>query len=216
MKPIPAFLIAGLAVVGAAGYWVRPSKPSPDAAFPAAAPAPHGSPAATSPASLHPGAFRARSDHEEIFRRAFWRRPAPDDTIVHAEGRQWTDPASGDVLHWQWFIAVQASPELHAWLRDTNPFSLRPAESLALPSAPSWFPAEAGDLEVFQGGAGASLVMAYRRTDRTVFAASSGKGLSRGADAPGAPRTTPTPSTAAVNPAAGRLPNQSPPTPASR
>jgi len=206
MKRISSILVAALPLAVAAAYWAYQQRPVPDSTNPPAV-----APRPTGPAALHPGDFKTKADQEEIFKRAFWRRPATDDRILHAEARQWTEPSSGDVLHWQWFIAVEAGTGLHEWLRQTNPFSLRPADSLAMPSAPSWFPAASGDLEVFRGGAGGSLVIAYGRGGRTVYAAAGGKGLS-----PGAPGVASlgTPATPAVS--RGRLPDGPPPTPTSR
>jgi hypothetical protein len=87
-------------------------------------------------------------DHAAVFQRAFWRRPASSDKIVHAERRDWLDDASG-VQKWQWFIAVQPSAAFRDWLLKDNPFelvSVAPGTELVpLSSPPAWFPS-AGEL----------------------------------------------------------------------
>ena len=42
------------------------------------------------------------TDSEEIFKRAFWRRPGNDDHIQHAERHEWRDAAG--LERWQWFL----------------------------------------------------------------------------------------------------------------
>lgn len=206
MNRLPFILTATLSLAAAAGYWAHHQRPVPSVpSLPAVAAA------RARPAALHPGAFQANSDQEAIFKRAFWRRPAPDDRILHAEARQWTDSTNGDVLHWQWFVAVEAGPGLWDWLRHTNPFSLLPADSPAMPSAPSWFPADSRDLEVFRGGAGGSLMVAYSLSGRTIYAAAEGKGLSPAASGVASIKI---PTATATS--RGRLPDSPPPNPASR
>lgn len=82
-------------------------------------------------------------DHAAVFQRAFWRRPASDDRILHAERRDWLDAASG-VEKWQWFIAVQPSAAFREWLIKDNPFELVAVAPDAAPvdisSPPAWFP----------------------------------------------------------------------------
>ena len=41
---------------------------------------------------------------EEVFKRAFWRRPSAEDRILQAERHEWHD-AEG-VSRWQWFLIV--------------------------------------------------------------------------------------------------------------
>jgi len=87
-------------------------------------------------------------DHAAVFQRAFWRRPASSDKILHAERRDWLDDASG-VQKWQWFIAVQPSAAFRDWLLKDNPFELvivaPGTELVPLSSPPAWFPS-AGEL----------------------------------------------------------------------
>ena len=47
---------------------------------------------------------------EEVFKRAFWRRPSAEDRILQAERHEWHD-AEG-VSRWQWFLIVDPSPAL--------------------------------------------------------------------------------------------------------
>ena len=89
------------------------------------------------------------TDSEEIFKRAFWRRPGKDDEILHAERHEWRD---GDGLQrWQWFLVVKASPQLIKDLRDDNAFGLVPGAAGSLnPEAPSWFVFKPDEFSIFQ------------------------------------------------------------------
>ena len=82
-------------------------------------------------------------DHAAVFQRAFWRRPASGDKILHAERRDWLDASSG-VEKWQWFVAVEPSAAFRDWLLKDNPFELvavAPDTELSrLSSPPAWFP----------------------------------------------------------------------------
>ena len=78
----------------------------------------------------------------EVFRRAFWRDPSPEDRIPHAERREWISD-NDNVRRWQWFLAVERGSVLTTRLRTGNPFNLAriatvlPATALG---TPSWFP----------------------------------------------------------------------------
>lgn len=93
-------------------------------------------------------AGRSRSPHhaddaKEVFRRAFWREPAAEDRILHAERREWVSGRDG-VRRWQWFLAVEPSAALSAWLRESNPFNVAQVEHATFQradSSPAWFPA---------------------------------------------------------------------------
>ena len=50
----------------------------------------------------------------EVFQKAFWKRPTDDDRILHAERREWS--GEDGISRWQWFIAVQPSRQLTAYL----------------------------------------------------------------------------------------------------
>lgn len=129
----------------------------------------------------------------EIFRRAFWRQPAPADQILRAERREWVDAASAPaVARWQWFIALHPSPELLRDLRNPETFGLAPiaantparawANSTSAP-LPAWFPAGPDDsFEILQSPS-AGLSLLYRASDNTLYATDQGRGF--------APATTP-------------------------
>lgn len=118
---------------------------------------------------------------EEIFRRAFWRRPTASDHIVHAERREWTEQ-DRDVQRWQWFLQVEPSAELLNALHDPAKFGLarvsapRVASQSAAP--PSWFPAAArlADCEILQDPAG-SLTVYHRKKGNMIFATDAGRGF---------------------------------------
>ena len=122
---------------------------------------------------------------EEVFRRAFWRQPSPQDHIVHAQRRE---TLNGQVLQgWQWFLEIHPGPELLRTLRDPETFGLLPVatprpwgESAPSPeSAPAWFPAiapAAAGFEVLQAPSG-HLTLLYRAKDNTLFATDAGAGF---------------------------------------
>lgn len=87
--------------------------------------------------------LRTNRDEQEVFQRAFWREPGPEDRILHAERREWVSEKDG-VRRWQWFIAVQPGAEFSTWLREQNPFSLQPVTADRVRRAeapnPEWFP----------------------------------------------------------------------------
>jgi hypothetical protein len=158
------------------------------------------------PAPLHEGSLRADTPPEEVFKRALWRRPAPDDKILHAERREWTEDNAEGVAHWQWFLAVEPGPALKKYL-ERNPFSVRPAQTLppkTMEKAPAWFPRDYADLDIRTGGNTGSLVFLYSRKGNTIYAANRGDGFTPGAPMPGA-------APAAQEPVAGRLPHTPPP-----
>jgi hypothetical protein len=139
MNVRPALVISIVALLGVGGgvAWkffargVPPPSSGPSAvSFPSAQPDAHG--------------LALVRDHTAVFQRAFWRRPAPDDEILHAERRDWLDASSG-VEKWQWYIAVHPGAAFRDWLLKDNPFELvvvTPGTELAaLTSPPAWFPA---------------------------------------------------------------------------
>ena len=73
------------------------------------------------------GANSVQNDPVKIFQRACWASPTSEDTILHAERREWSD-AEG-VLKWEWFLVVEPSPALLKRLRDDNVFGLVPVTS---------------------------------------------------------------------------------------
>jgi hypothetical protein len=141
------------------------------------------------------------TDSEEIFKRAFWRRPGKDDEILHAERHEWRD---GDGLQrWQWFLVVKASPQLIKDLRDDNAFGLVPGAAGTLnPEAPSWFVFKPDEFSIFQSPhAGMRLI--FSKTDNVLYATDSGRGFTKGAPEPAKQAAPPT--------ASGRLPTTPPP-----
>lgn len=143
------------------------------------------------------------TDAQEIFKRAFWRPPGKYDEILHAERHEWRD-ADG-LQRWQWFLAVQASPELIKNLRDDNAFGLVPGSAISLnPEAPDWFVFKPDDFSIFQSPHSGMRLM-FSKTDNTLYATDSGLGFTKGAPEP--LKQVPQP------PAPGRLPTTPPPTP---
>ena len=159
------------------------------------------------------GIRRSSTDREEVFKRAFWRRPVPGDRIVNAELAEWTKEREGKeaVSRWQWFIQVSPSAELLSWL-EKNPFGLIKGEVAALPvgSAPSWFPVSSAELEIHQSSDGEMSIL-IDRLRGVVFATASGHGF-----AAGKPRVrVPSPPVVKIE-SRGRLPLTPPPSPRSQ
>lgn len=148
------------------------------------------------------------NDAEEIFKKAFWRRPMPDDQILNAERREWSD--EDGLQRWQWFIAVDPSDELARYLHEQNPFSLsEPKGKVTLPEdpRPSWFPSSTDGFTVRQSIDGQMLFLTQADTGR-LFATSQGQGFAKPVE------ISPSQSPAARNSAtAGRLPATPPPNP---
>jgi hypothetical protein len=147
------------------------------------------------------------TDSEEIFKRAFWRRPGNDDHIQHAERHEWREAAG--LERWQWFLVVRASPELIKHLRDDNAFGLVPASVVPVVSeAPAWFRFKPEDVTVLQARH-AGMRLMFSKSDNTLYATDSGRGFTKGAPEPvepAAPLSAPAP---------GRLQTTPPPTPKS-
>jgi len=145
------------------------------------------------------------TDTVEIFKRAFWRRPAPEDEILHAERQEWSD-AEG-LQRWRWFLVVKASPALVKSLREENAFGLLPSESVPPPGdAPGWFAFQPENFELLQSP-DRSMHLFFSISDNTLYATAAGRGFTRGAP------EAPPPVQAASAP--GRLPTTSPPNPES-
>ena len=114
-----------------------------------------GGPAAWANSGMAPGAGGEKAapapnqlirveDATQVFQRAFWRRPGAGDRVLHGVRREWTD-AGAAVKKWQWYVAVEPSPEFRRWLLEDNPFELAPASPgtplPAMADPPDWFPA---------------------------------------------------------------------------
>ena len=143
------------------------------------------------------------NDAEEIFKKAFWRRPSPADQIQQAERHEWRD-ADG-LERWQWFLVVSASPELIKYLRDDNAFGLVPASAAPVVSeAPAWFRFKPDDFAVLQASH-AGMRLMFSKSDNTLYATDSGRGFTKGAPEP------PPATQGAQTP--GRIPSSPPPRP---
>ncbi len=143
------------------------------------------------------------NDAEEIFKKAFWRRPSPADQIQHAERHEWRD-ADG-LVRWQWFLVVSASPELIKYLRDDNAFGLVPTSAVPVISeAPAWFRFNPEDFTVLQARH-AGMRLMFSKSDNTLYATDSGRGFTKGAPEP-------PPATQGAQ-APGRIPSSPPPRP---
>jgi hypothetical protein len=140
------------------------------------------------------------TDSTTVFEKAFWKHPTADDHILHAERREWSDAAG--VQKWQWFIAVQPSPQLVKHLRDDNAFNLVPATEALIDSAPSWFATGGKVLQSLQG----NMRLIFNDKANTLYATDSGGGFKAGAPEPAKniPPTASVPS---------RLPPTPPPNP---
>lgn len=128
-------------------------------AAPAAGAGPGASPAAATPEDV------------EVFQRAFWRRPAPADRILHAERREWA--GEDGVKRWAWFIVVEPGPDLLAHLRERDPFQLRPGPAPVLENAPAWFQPPAGARPFSRG----ALHLFFAPGDHLLHATASGTGF---------------------------------------
>lgn len=196
------FLISGI-VIPSALVSCRRAETSPSGEIPASS-------LKTEPAPLHEGTLATTLPPDEVFKRALWRRPAPEDKILHAEHREWTKDSADGVARWQWFLAVEPGAALKAWLREQNPFSIHPvgnADAPGIKDAPPWFPTDFSGYIIHTGGTTGSLVFLWSRKGNMLFATGSGTGF-----APGAPEpATPAPAPPAVS--QGRLPLTLPPNP---
>jgi len=122
------------------------------------------------------------TDSDEIFSRAFWRRPGNDDHILHAERHEWRD-ADG-LQRWQWFLVVRASTELIKHLRDDNAFGLGRASSAPVVSeAPGWFRFKPEGFTILRASHTGMCLM-FSNSDNTLYATNSGRGFTKGAPEP--------------------------------
>ena len=146
------------------------------------------------------------TDAGKIFERAFWRRPMPDDQILNAERREWSD--EDGLQRWQWFLVVRASADLMKYLRDENAFGLVPSNAAPVVSeTPAWFRFDPEEVTAMKG-AQTSMELMFSKEDSTIYATASGRGFTKGAsEVPNTPRATP------HAPAVGRLLTTPPPTP---
>lgn len=192
-----ALVIIGLAVVlGALGYYGISRGHKTDK--------PHNSHNSHPSHKSHPPdpPSTTLTNFTEVFQKAFWKRPTAEDKILHAERREWSD-ADG-VRKWQWFIAVQPSPELVKHLIEANAFNLVSGKALPdIHGAPDWFVAPSGKFEVFSAPSGSMCVL-FNRTENHLYATDTGGGFHPGAPEAVAPAPQPSAPT-------GRLPGGAPP-----
>lgn len=144
------------------------------------------------------------TDAAKIFERALWRRPMPDDEILNAERREWSD--EDGLQRWQWFLLVKASPGLITYLREENAFGLVASTPAPVVSeAPAWFRFNPEEITTMKAPHG-SIVLMFSKKDNTLYATASGRGFTKGAAAPNVATSISARST-------GRLPNAPPPIP---
>ena len=171
MKP-RAFIASSAVALIAAGSYCFPPAPKPQAA-PETASAP--------PPPEEAGSPRANQDPQDVFQRAFWRRPTADDRILHAERREWVSEEDG-ILRWQWFLAVEPGPGLYRWLHEENAFGLAKVAGGTcienLPQAPSWFPDpnKTGGCEI-RRAVGKMLTLIFEPAGKVVYATDTGRGF---------------------------------------
>jgi hypothetical protein len=145
------------------------------------------------------------TDKAEIFRRAFWRNPSPEDTIQRAERRQWSGESG--VQRWDWFIGVDASESLSTYLLEQNPFQLTAtAEPQTFSEVPAWFPVTSAGFTIHQSLSGEMTIL-FNSDTRQLYAKSNGHGFRAGA-----PEAQPS-SIPQQDQNIGRLPNEAPPIP---
>jgi len=165
-----AMIIAAIAGLGISAWIITGRSPTP----PATAPTAEDDPAGVG-IILH-----TNREAEEVFRRAFWREPAPDDLILHAERSEWVSESDG-VRSWQWFLAVKPGKELHAWLFDANPFGLTRSDSEPVSAshagAPAWFPASFSSGTEFHRNPDGTLWIAYDRHRNLLHSTDAGHGF---------------------------------------
>lgn len=163
MKPI-YFAHAAVFLVGAAAIVFWPESETPPAPPPAASTA------------LAAGMnLTTATDPTLVFQKAFWRRPASNDKILHAERREWS--TDGGVQKWQWFIAVSPSPQLLDHL-ETNPFSLAATHSTGeIENPPGWFPKSSAGFRIYQNAEG-RFTLIHSTDGKHLYATDSGSGFS--------------------------------------
>ena len=169
MKPQNFLITAAAILVAAAAFFLRPR--------PEILPA-----AKTTVTRTADGmSLQTTTDPTLVFQKAFWRQPASDDKILHAERREWSSEEG--VKKWQWFIAVSPGPQLLEWLK-TNPFSLAPAKAADNPKErPEWFPEPAAGFQIHQN-AERSFILMLSADQKHLYATDSGLGFASPGTAP--------------------------------
>ncbi len=122
--------------------------------------------------------LRTNDDPQDVFQRAFWRRPTAEDRILHAERREWVSEKDG-VRRWQWFLAVEPGAALDQWLREDNAFGLaKVAHFDGFARSPSWFPkkGELTQCEIHQA-TGNKMTLIFDSKKKVLYAADAGHGF---------------------------------------
>lgn len=135
-------------------------------------------PAAPVPSVVDGGQLTTASDGVEIFQRAFWKRPRPEDKILHAERREWTSETDG-VRQWEWFLAIEPGPGLVEDIRAR--YSLHPTalQTGHYASAPAWMrEAVKPDFTALTSD-GQGMTLALSPDGRTLLATGRGNGFAR-------------------------------------
>lgn len=145
-------------------------------------------------------------DATEIFKKAFWKRPSPEDQILHAERHEWRDETG--VTRWQWFLVVDPSPALIHRLRDENVFSLIPGEFQAVDEHPHWFRFNTENTTTLRSNK-AGLQLTFDETCSRLYACSAGLGFRKAIQL----KQGETLETSVAPLPSGRLPTTSPPVP---
>ncbi len=142
------------------------------------------------------------TDPALVFQKAFWKRPTPEDQILHAERREWQD--KDGLSKWEWFIAVKPSPALVDHLITNNAFMLTASRSGGREhaEAPEWFLTEAP--QTFANPNGTFQIL-WDKEKTLLHATDSGSGFRPGAPEPAKAITAAQPE--------GRLPTTPPPKP---
>ncbi len=134
----------------------------------------------------------------EVFQKAFWKQPTPEDEILRAERKEWAD--NSGLSKWQWFLSVKPSAALVEHLITQNAFMLRRSEPPS--KLPEGFPESAKGYETYSNASGAFWIL-WNKEENLLHATDSGSGFR-----PGAPE----PVKAVVStPPEGRLPVTPPP-----
>jgi len=149
------------------------------------------------------------TDPALVFQKAFWKRPTPEDQILHAERREWQD--KDGLSKWQWFIAVKPSPALvdhlitdNAFMLTVAPHSNGAASRQQDQSTPQWFAQPTETHQVLTNPNG-TFHLLWDKKKNLLHATDSGSGFRPGAPEPAKAITASQPE--------GRLPTTPPPKP---
>lgn len=210
-SPRLTFLLIFLLVSAGAVLWVTRFGRATAVAEPVVdAPESPGAQAPVDPELAHLELVR-ETNAGQVFRRAFWRNPGAADRILQAVRREWSDEHG--VQRWDWYLAVDPSPELCAYLLEQNPFQLTPrTQAFALERVPDWFPQSTESWTSYQS-VGAEMLILHDPDRQRLYAMGQGYGFTRATPEPAASTALEGPRTNAPTAFSGRLPNASPPTP---